>query len=114
MIRAVSGGLILLLLAACTPEPESPGIGPGGYDPDMIRNQQAACEKRDGRWAEGRKGGGFVCYLETRDANRRCTAATDCEGLCLARSGTCAPIKPIFGCNEVLNALGARTTLCVE
>jgi hypothetical protein len=34
--------------------------------------------------------------------------------MCLARSGTCAPIMPLFGCNEVLDKQGRRVTLCIE
>lgn len=115
MIRsALLGALAFAALAACNPDRDTPDTGLAGYDPDRTLNAQAACSDDGGSWGKGGKAGGFVCYRETDDANRRCTAATDCEGFCLARSGTCAPVTPVFGCSDVLNSLGARSTLCVD
>ena len=58
--------------------------------------------------------GVFACVHPTRDAGRRCDAASDCEGLCLARSGTCAPLAPLYGCQDVYTLPGRRETLCTE
>ena len=32
----------------------------------------------------------------------------------LARSGTCAPITPMFGCNDILQDDGREVTLCLD
>ena len=48
------------------------------------------------------------CITPTRDAGKSCRKAGDCEGLCLARSRTCAPIEPLFGCNAVLQEDGTE------
>jgi hypothetical protein len=74
---------------------------------------QIACERKKGIWSKAGKGG-FSCISKTRDAGKECRAAKDCEGLCLARSGTCAPFKPLFGCNEILDDMGRRMTLCID
>ncbi len=42
------------------------------------------------------------------------TARSDCQGECLARSRTCAPIRPLFGCNAVLMDNGAEVNLCID
>ena len=50
----------------------------------------------------------MICML-----SRPGTAASAAPGkasaraLCLARSQTCAPFKPLFGCNEILQDNGA-------
>jgi hypothetical protein len=76
--------------------------------------EEAACAARGGRWAQGGLSGAFVCFEQTRDAGRQCRRESDCESICLARSGTCAPIKPFFGCQDVLTDTGLRATLCVD
>ncbi len=112
------GAVILLLmlgtLAACKTQSGPAQDGASDYDPHLFEKQRAACEKRGGTFAEGKPGGAFVCFNRTRDAGKACTAAKQCEGACLARSRTCAPIKPLFGCNEVLSNSGAISTVCVN
>lgn len=76
--------------------------------------QQLACEKRKGRWAKIGKGEARACVFQTRDAGKRCERESQCDSVCLARSGTCAPFKPMFGCHEILQDNGARVTLCLE
>ncbi|MBN8633247.1 MAG: hypothetical protein J0L76_20625 [Rhodobacterales bacterium] len=76
--------------------------------------QQLACEKKKGRWARIGKGNARACVFETRDSGKRCERESQCEGVCLARSGTCAPFKPLYGCNEILQDNGARVTLCLD
>jgi hypothetical protein len=75
---------------------------------------QIACEKKKGKWSRIGKGDARACVFRTRDGGKRCEKESQCEGLCLARSGTCSPIKPMYGCNEILQDDGARVTLCLE
>ena len=82
--------------------------------PDILALEQRACEKDGGNWALAPSKVGFTCYRQTRDASEPCAKDTDCQGLCLARSRTCAPITPFFGCHEILSASGTRQTLCIE
>jgi hypothetical protein len=98
------------LTAACQPEPEAlPPVGA-----DLVALQQARCEADGNIWGRGGVEGTFLCYRRTRDAGQRCTRADDCSGACLARSGTCSPLDPMVGCQEVLTSSGARATLCLD
>lgn len=82
------------------PEPQSPA--------------EAKCLKSGGLWSKAGEGSAQACVKRTKDAGKRCTKQTQCEGLCLARSGTCAPITPMFGCNDILQADGRMVTLCLD
>jgi hypothetical protein len=75
---------------------------------------QLACEKKKGKWSRIGKGDFRACVFRTRDGGKRCEKESQCEGVCLARSGTCSPIKPLYGCNEILQDDGRRVTLCLE
>lgn len=100
-----------LVLAACQ------GDGSSKLEPvgtAAVDAQRAACEKRGGNFALGGSSGGFSCITTPRDAGKQCKKATDCESACLARSNTCAPLQPLFGCNEILTATGVRLTQCVN
>lgn len=84
--------------------------------PQAIKTEaQIACENRDGLWTPvGTTGTLRACVFQTRDGGERCSRESDCEGACLARSGTCSPIRPLFGCHEVLQNDGRRVTLCID
>lgn len=75
---------------------------------------QIACEKKRGQWLATGLGKLKTCVFTTKDGGKRCTRESQCEGVCLARSGTCAPIRPLLGCNEILQDNGARVTQCIE
>jgi hypothetical protein len=76
--------------------------------------KQLACEKKKGRWAKVGKGDARACVFQTKDSGKRCERESQCDSVCLARSGTCAPFKPMYGCNEILQDNGARVTLCLD
>lgn len=105
--------MLVLVLAACQPQPSAP-IAAGTFGPDLVERQKALCESRGGRWGRGGGLGTSVCYETPRTANQPCATAQDCDGLCLARSRTCAPVRPFFGCHEVFTASGTRATQCIE
>jgi hypothetical protein len=75
---------------------------------------QLACEKKRGRWSGIGKGDARACVFQTRDGGKQCDRESQCDGVCLARSGTCSPFKPLYGCNEILQDNGARVTLCLD
>lgn len=75
---------------------------------------QLACEKKKGRWARVGKGEARACVFQTKDSGKRCERESQCDSVCLARSGTCAPYKPMYGCNEILQDNGMRVTLCLD
>ncbi|MFE3837113.1 hypothetical protein [Pseudogemmobacter sonorensis] len=98
------------------PESGPPAFGPSEEAaPPAARKSQAqlACEKAGGKWSRAGQAG-YACVSTTRDNGKACTRASQCESACLARSGSCAPWKPLFGCNEILDDMGRRMTQCLE
>lgn len=75
---------------------------------------QIACEKRGGNFVSAGKSGAMTCQTPTRDGGKQCRRESDCEGVCLARSFSCAPAKPLLGCNEILQDDGYRVELCID
>lgn len=93
---------------------DAPGAAPAANP--ALAAAQRACAAQGGTLSPvgTRAAGRMVCLFRTRDAGQRCTARGDCEGECLARSNTCAPVRPLFGCHEIRNAQGARVSECLE
>jgi len=106
--------VLVLGLAACQKEDAPLASGLDGYDPYGVETQRAECTERGGRFGQGGLTGTFVCYEITPDANKSCSAASDCDGVCLARSRTCSPVKPLTGCQDVLSNSGRMTTVCIN
>lgn len=76
--------------------------------------QQVLCEKSGGQWAAAGDSGASLCVRRTKDAGKRCSRKTDCQGQCLARSESCSPIDPMIGCNDVFEKDGRMVTLCLN
>jgi hypothetical protein len=104
-----------------TPDPEeqpappaAPEPAPAEVDPALLTPAALACQKKGGRYVKTGSGSLRACVRVTGDGGKTCRRETDCEGACLARSGTCAPVTPLFGCNDILQADGRRVTLCLD
>jgi len=83
--------------------------------PPALAAAAAACVRSGGRY--GPRGTGsrsYACFTTPRDAGKSCSKASDCSSACLARSLSCAPLQPLFGCHEVLTDRGARVTQCLD
>lgn len=99
--------------------PANEGPAGGSSAPDEAMSAaapspaQVACVRGKGVWTQTATGGS-ACVHYTRDAGKACRRPGDCEGECLARSGSCAPIRPLFGCNEILDDMGRPVTLCLD
>ncbi|MEO0830775.1 MAG: hypothetical protein AAFY03_09995 [Pseudomonadota bacterium] len=116
-MRAVLALLACLALAGCQTGEGSDGgaSGQGGnlapVGEALVEEQREACESGGGTF--GRAPNGLnLCFSTPRDAGQRCEQNSDCEGVCLARSRTCAPLIPLVGCNEVLVGPGRVLTEC--
>ncbi len=101
------------------PEPDAAAAAPAPVPtvevPEVVKSAaQIACEKKGSRWTSVGKSTLKACVKVTKDSNKQCTRASQCESTCLARSGTCAPFKPLLGCNEILQNDGSRVTMCIE
>jgi hypothetical protein len=107
----VASFIALGILAGCQSDPVTtlPPVGAA-----RVEQERLACFKQGGNFGPVGGGGSLACVRPTRDSGKQCTRETDCEGRCLARSGTCAPLTPLFGCNDILQADGRRVTLCVD
>ena len=108
----------LLALAACKPLAQMTGMGGGKQQKLPLVGQQkqdaekTACVAKGGRWIDFN--GGYLCQHDTRDTGKMCHSRNDCEGECLARSQTCAPVTPLMGCNDVMTEAGYPMTTCVN
>ncbi|MFN3824184.1 MAG: hypothetical protein ACK4RN_09415 [Pseudorhodobacter sp.] len=103
--------------AAPPPEtaPESiPEPAPEAAPPVVKSAAQIACEKLGGRFVRVGSGSAMACQRVMRDAGKSCRRKSDCEGECLARSRTCAPLSPLFGCNDILQDDGRQVSLCIN
>lgn len=100
--------------ATAEPQPAQPPALAAEIAPPPKSELQLACERKGGNWSPAGKGSLRACVYPTRDSGKKCSRESQCESHCLARSGTCAPFKPLLGCNEILQDNGARVTLCIE
>lgn len=103
--------LVVLALGACKPGQERAAPLPPVGDAKLAL-EKAACVKRGGQWA-GEAGAQF-CLERLKDGGKACRSGADCEGACLARSQTCAPVRPLLGCNEIITGAGLRVSECVN
>lgn len=115
-------------LAPTPPEPRPKGlaeIAPTAPDPaaepvvadkpkPLLSREASACLRQGGLWIHAGKSIAMACVKPTKDAGKQCHREQDCQGVCLARSMTCAPYDPLFGCNEILQKDGSRVTLCLD
>lgn len=97
--------------AVTAAEAAPPDAVPASQPPSPAR---IACERRGGVWSTAAGGIASFCQTPLRDAGKACTQAGDCEGQCLARSRSCAPVAPLFGCHEILNDFGQVLTECIN
>ncbi|OCX64563.1 hypothetical protein BFP70_11045 [Thioclava sp. SK-1] len=109
--RRLALAVLPLALWACQPDadPSAPLPPVGEARMEML---QAQCLTNGGQWTS--TGLGSLCVMRTGDSGKSCQASTQCDGACLARSGTCSPVKPLLGCNDVLTSSGLRVNECVE
>jgi hypothetical protein len=102
-----------LVLAGCQQDAgdgsDLPAVGEAA-----VEQARQACERKGGRFGPAGRSQSMVCFTIPRDAGKACERSTDCSSTCLARSRTCAPVTPMFGCNEILNEDGARLTQCID
>jgi len=117
VLVTVAAGLLALIfgLAACQPGAggqagkKLPPVGEA-----LMDEYHKSCLKSGGAYVRHEDAKSFVCEGVPSDAGKYCTRSSDCESACLARSHSCAPVKPLFGCNEVLDAGGLAVTECID
>jgi len=108
MLRAAALAA-LLLAGSCQRAPVAEGPGP-----ERVAAARAQCDREGGTFATAGAATALVCVRPTRDAGQSCASGRDCDGQCLARSMTCAPVTPLFGCHEVLSDAGRPENACLQ
>ena len=100
--------------ATDTPASDPTAVETAPPTPPRVSPEQALCEKSGGQWAELASSSGRVCVHRMPDSGKSCRTKSDCQGECLARSNTCAPLAPLMGCNDILQPNGTEVTLCLQ
>ncbi len=95
---------------ANAPKPAVPEVAP----PVELAPEVLACSKQGGDWISVSREGGKACVQPAKDAGKSCRKKSDCDGECLAKSRSCAPVLPLFGCNDILQNDGSMVTLCID
>jgi hypothetical protein len=95
-------------------EPEKPTAVPQVDTAKPIAPEVLACMKLGGEWSAVDDQGAMACIHRTRDSGKTCHRKSDCQSECLAKSNSCAPIMPLFGCNDILQDDGSMVTLCID
>lgn len=96
------------------PPPTKPAAPPEVVEIQPLSSEELACLKKGGTWSGAGFAGAKACVKLTRDGGKSCKREKDCEGYCLAKSKTCAPVTPMFGCNEIVQDNGMVVTLCID
>ncbi len=102
----------LVALVSCNPLSRAPEPTAAPGTAAFIDQQREICEAQGGRFSDSDTRATKICFLTPKDAGKGCNQSSDCEGECLARSRSCAPVIPLLGCNEVLTAGGMPATVC--
>ncbi len=111
--RSLAALFVLVAVVAC--DEDSPDTAESqSIFPDITKTESEACERSGGSWGKAANGQSFVCYRNLPDANQICQTSRDCAGICLARSRTCSPVTPFYGCHEVISQAGVTQTVCLE
>lgn len=112
MKRSIAIGVTVLALAALAScqmaEPSGGAAAVGGRSPLLVAQD---CEAAGGRMVVGLAGP--QCAAAQPDAGKSCRDNSDCAGFCLAKTRSCTPVTPYFGCHDVLTG-GKAATICVD
>jgi len=114
MVRFLAaGGITLVVLAACMADVQDKT---GGASQANTLNPQSetACSAVGGTWGPRGLYPAPLCTLPNPDAGQSCQSASDCIGVCLAETRTCASVRPIFGCYAFLDEEGREVTMCAD
>lgn len=115
--RFMTALLAAVALASCVPQDEAPqtqSYGLEGFNPAGAAQAEQSCLAKGGQYVIGGLAGLKVCFETPKDAGKSCSKSTDCDSQCLARSKSCAPVTPLFGCNAILDSAGREVTICVD
>jgi len=104
--------LVFVLVAALNGCQSKTDVVDDVGSPESALRAAERCERGGGLWSSLSESGTNLCINQTGQGAKSCTTKNDCAGECLAKSKTCAPYKPLVGCNEVIGTNGTTQTLC--
>ena len=101
-MRSLTALLIGYWLAGCLPN-----------DPTTIKGagQDTDCAQRGGEVVIGLAGP--TCAMPEPDAGKACLSSEQCSGFCLAKTRSCSPVRPYFGCHSLYEN-GEVVEICVD
>ena len=102
--------VVVAALNGCQSQPDVADDSVGS--PEAAARAIEKCSRSGGVWATLPETGLNLCVNPTGEGAKSCSSKNDCKSECLAKSKTCAPFKPLIGCNEVLGSNGSTQTLC--
>jgi hypothetical protein len=91
--------------------------------PLPLAADEQACSAAGGRWLRQGLLGTWQCLHTMPDAGQACWSGAECQSDCLAPNGaqidqrvtgTCAPVKPLYGCHARVEGGRASPQLCVD
>ncbi|WP_438990935.1 hypothetical protein [Lentibacter sp.] len=113
-IFAIGAALLTVAVLASCQMAQTSGGAAGGPDATSGRSPLLVaqdCEAAGGRMVVGLAGP--QCAAAQPDAGKSCRDNSDCAGFCLAKTRSCTPVTPYFGCHDVLTG-GKAATICVD
>jgi len=90
------------LLASCMTKEEQ-----------VLAQQKAECLEAGGRWGRGGILALEQCFPTYSDGGKSCNRESDCQGMCMADTRTCAQSFS-YGCLSYLNDDGKAEEICID
>lgn len=78
-----------------------------------LAQQKASCLEAGGRWGRGGILGLEQCFPSYSDGGKSCNRDSDCQGMCLADTRSCAKSFS-YGCQSYLNDDGVVEEICID
>lgn len=101
-LMLAAGLLMAGVLASCVTNEEK-----------VQAQQKLECLEAGGRWGRGGLMGLSHCFPNYSDGGKACNSASDCQGMCMADTRTCAATFS-FGCLSYLNDAGVAEEICID
>ena len=101
-----AGLVVMALLSSCMTKEEQAMA-------DELAQRKATCLETGGTWGIGGILGLQQCFPNYSDAGKSCNRESDCQGMCMADTRTCAKTSS-YGCMSYLNDDGNLEEICID
>jgi len=79
----------------------------------LLAQQKVECLEAGGTWGRGGILGLEQCFPNYSDGGKSCNRDSDCQGMCMADTRSCAPSFS-YGCLSYLNDEGKVEEICID